>query len=202
MLTLAITGGIACGKSLTAAMLCEAGVPVCEADRLAHEAVRKGGPVYPAVVEEFGAGILDEAGEIDRAALGDIVFGSAEARERINAMVHPCVRTAWRNWLRAQAERGDAPLASVVVPLLFEIGDEANWDAIVCVSARRELRVRRLAERGLTERQIEQRLAAQWPLKAKESRSDYVLVNDGEVSVLREQAMRMLGRIRGADYGQ
>ena len=202
MVTLTLTGGIACGKSLAASMLSEAGVPVCEADRLAHEAMaRDGGAAYQAVVDGFGAGILNESREIDRSALGEIVFGCEAERERLNAIVHPHVRAAWHAWLRSTAERGGASVAAVVIPLLFEIGDEGHWDVIACVSAQRDVRKRRLAEGGLTGRQIEQRLAAQWPLREKERRADYVLVNNGDVSVLREQVMRMLGRIQGAHHG-
>jgi dephospho-CoA kinase len=201
MLKLAITGGIACGKSLAAGFLTDADVPVCEADGLAHRLMAPGGAAYGAVVAAFGREILKPDGAIDRNVLGDTVFGDRGARERLNALVHPHVRAAWRAWLDAREKEG-APLAAAVIPLLFEIGDEEAWDIVACVSARHDVQRRRLEARGLDARRITQRLAAQRPLKEKESRSDVVLVNNGTEAALREQVTRMLRHIWREDHGK
>jgi dephospho-CoA kinase len=201
MLRVAITGGIACGKSLAAGFLAEADVPVCEADRLAHTLMAPGGAAYGDVCAAFGSAILRENGEIDRSVLGDMVFGERAALDRLNAIVHPHVRAAWRAWLDAR-ERNGATLAAVVIPLLFESGAGDAWDVVACVSARADVQRRRLEARGLDARRITQRLAAQWPLNEKESRSDVVLVNNGTEAALREQVTRMLRRIRREDYGK
>ncbi|MBT3295571.1 MAG: dephospho-CoA kinase [Verrucomicrobia bacterium] len=187
---LALTGGIACGKSLAASFMAARGLAVCEADALAHQAMAQGTAVYDAVVDRFGAGIVAPSGELDRGLLGARVFASAQEREDLNALVHPAVETLWTAWMLQQR-----CAAVVVVPLLFEGGYDRGWDAIVCVGASREVRKARLLRRGLNENEARVRMGAQWAGRKKAARSDYVLWNDGSADGLEAQVERVLNSI-------
>ena len=189
MRRLAVTGGIACGKSAVGSIVADHGIPVCDADDLAREAMTAETPVWREVLRVFGDGVLGAAGQIDRGALGDIVFSDAGKLHALNSIVHPAVKKAWQAWLDA---RGDAAAAVVIVPLLYEIGEDKGWDAVVCVSARESDQRQRLRMRGLTENQIGARLAAQMPVLEKATRADHVIFNCGTMDLLREQTSRVL----------
>ena len=192
MRRVAITGGIACGKSRVGEFLVAWGTPVCEADSVAHRAMRPSGPAYAAVVEKFGNGILGASGEIDRAKLGELVFTDPAARAALNAAVHPHVLRDVRRWLGAQR----APAAAAIIPLFYEVGEDRNWDTVVCVAAPAAAQIARLRERGLTEAQARARIAAQMPVIEKMTRADFVVWNGGSLDVLEEQTRRVWRRIR------
>lgn len=194
MFRIAITGGMACGKSLVGALLREQGVAVCEADELAHRLMEPGHDAYRKVVSTFGEGVLDADGRIDRRVLGRRVFENAAERARLNAIVHPGVRLAWEQWLARGTGGGD--LAAVIVPLLFEAGMETGWDAVVCVTAPRDSVWSRMLAREYTGGEVRRRLASQWPVEIKVVRSDYVVCNFGTVDLLREQGARIVRSIR------
>jgi dephospho-CoA kinase len=191
MLTLAVTGGIACGKSTVGSFLADEGVPVCDADDLAHAAMAPGAPVYARIVEVFGRGVLRPGGEIDRAILGARVFADPAERDRLNALVHPPVRQAWAAWLDRQRAR-EAAAAAVIVPLLYEIGAADGWDAVICVTARRRVQLRRLMERGLGPLEARRRLRAQMPVERKARLADYTIVNNGTRELLKLQTRKVL----------
>ena len=161
---------------------------MCEADELAHEALKVGTEVYESVVKRFGREILAESGGIDRDVLAERVFGSVEGRAALNALVHPAVEKAWRSWLQDQ----QVAMTMVVVPLLFEAGYDDGWDVVISVCASRATRMARLRERGLTEEQAGARIDAQWPEAEKAARADYVLWNDGTPECLEAQVVRVL----------
>ncbi|MDP6491543.1 MAG: dephospho-CoA kinase [Kiritimatiellia bacterium] len=188
----ALTGGIACGKSRVASFLSAQDVDVCEADELAHRALAAGTDVYAAVVDRFGKGILAKSGEIDRSVLAERVFSSGKELAALNALVHPAVEAAWNTWL----EERQGAMAVVVVPLLFEAGYGQGWDAVICVCASPATRKARLLERGLTASQADARMRAQWPQRDKAARADYVLWNDGTVECLEAQVVRMLDSMK------
>ncbi len=192
IMKIALTGGIACGKSLVASILSARGVAICDADALAHRALEVGTETFAAVVDRFGEAILEPSGAIDRRRLAERVFSCAGDRADLNALVHPVVEAAWTAWL---AER-EGQLAVVVVPLLFEAGYDGGWDAVVCVCASRGTRLERLRARGLTEAEARARMDAQWPEKEKAARADVVLWNDGTVKCLEAQVGRLLDSMR------
>jgi dephospho-CoA kinase len=195
MVRIAITGGIACGKSLLAACLAERGVQVCEADELAHAVLARGQPVHAAVVAEFGGGILERSGEIDRQALGREVFDDERKRARLNALTHPEIMRRLNAWLARMAREGSGVAA--VIPLLYEIGGEGRWGRVVCVAAPERLQIERLAARGLSPVEARRRIAAQLPLVEKMARADHVIFNCASQDLLRAQADRMWERIQG-----
>jgi dephospho-CoA kinase len=191
MLQIAITGGIACGKSLVGAFWASQGVAVCEADDVARELMRPGGVLFKPVVQAFGVSVVAADGMLNRKALAELVFTDHKALQRLNAIVHPVAQAHWEAWLKEQAA-----IAAVIVPLLYEGGYEHGWDAVVCVCAPLEAKKRRLAERGLSVAEAELRMAAQLPDEVKAARADYVLYNGGTRELLRQQATRVLTYIR------
>jgi dephospho-CoA kinase len=194
---IAVTGGIACGKTLACTYLAERGVAVCDADEVAHRLMRPGTPLCRAVLRRFGGGIRSRDGGIDRAALGRLVFASAAAREALNALVHPGVAEEIAAWLEGRAEE----VAAVQIPLLYEAGMQEGWDAVVCVCASPEVQEQRLLARGLRPDEIRQRREAQWPVAEKALRADFAVWNDGEAWLLKAQVDCVLERIRGGWHG-
>ncbi len=193
MLRIAVTGGIACGKSLAGSFIAAANVSVCDSDDVAHGFLNAGSSVCRELIEVFGAQVEDSTGSIDRAALADIVFSDAENLARLNAIVHPPVKNAWLAWLDSLDNEMTA--AVVIVPLLYEIGDEDNWDAVLCIGAP-EIRQRTwMGERGLTEAQIDVRLGAQMSVVEKMKRADCVVYNIGTKELLKEQTLRALQQV-------
>jgi len=201
MLSIAITGGIACGKSLVASFLTEQSVSVCETDELAHNVMEKDSNVYNQIVNRFGTDILMPDGRINRKKLGVRVFSDFNELRDLNAIVHPVVKNLWCTWLDDERKResteGRAVISAVVIPLLYEIGAHEGWDAVICVWAPLWRQIAFLSQRGLTDSEIRQRLAAQMPTEQKAFRADYVIYNNGTIRLLREQTLRVLLSIQG-----
>lgn len=170
-----------------------AGLPVCDADELAHALLEPGMAAYAEVVGHFGRRILGADGRIDRKELARIVFSDEEQRGALNRLVHPRVAAGWRRWMEGLGDgRG---LAAVVVPLLYEAGFTRDWTAVVCVSALLTTQRARLALRGLGDRDAVRRIDAQMPLREKERRADYVIINEGSKDLLRRQTQLVLRSI-------
>jgi len=197
---LAVTGGIACGKSEVGRILADAGFDVLDTDRLAHDVMKTGTPVFEQVVENFGKSVLGLDGEIDRSQLGRIVFADPMAREALNGLVHPAVIEAAERWKAVRRAAGQE--AVVLVPLLFEVDWTQGWNAIVCVSADEDVVFQRLEKRGLNEEEARKRIAAQMPLAEKMAKADFVIRNNETLDALREKTMEVLEwiRSRGNDH--
>jgi dephospho-CoA kinase len=181
MLKVALTGGIATGKSYVRGRLAALGAPTLDADRLAREAVAPGSPGFHAVVARFGSDVVAPDGTLDRARLAAIVFADEAARHDLEAIVHPVVYANIEAWLAALAAQAPAPpLAVVDIPLLFETGRAGAFDAVVVVACAPALQVARVIARdGATEAEARRRLAAQWPIEEKVRRADLVIRTDG-----------------------
>lgn len=195
MLRIGLTGGIACGKSAVGDLLVADGIPVCDADGIAHETIRRGADVYANVVEAFGSGILDGVGEIDRKILGSRVFGCADDLARLNRLIHPEVRRRLDEWFACEA--GRAGVAVAMVPLLFEVAGDWGWDRVICVTAPRRRQFDWLARRGLSPDEAARRIASQMPMEQKMAMADHVICNCGSVEMLREQTRKVWHRIAG-----
>ncbi|MFT4305759.1 MAG: dephospho-CoA kinase [Microbacterium sp.] len=159
---IALTGGIAAGKSTVARRLAEHGAVIVDADRIVRDVQAPGTPALAGIAAEFGADVLREDGSLDRAALGARVFGDADALARLNAIVHPAVRAESQR--RFEAAFAADPDAVVVydVPLLVEARSGDRWDRIVVVHAPAEVRAQRLVSlRGMTPQDAAARIAAQ-----------------------------------------
>ena len=183
-----LTGGIAAGKSTVAELWRAQGAAIIDADALAHAALAPGTPTHAAILEAFGPRILAGNGTINRAALADIVFHDESQRQVLNGIVHPVVRRNWQETLARWAREQPTVPAVVMVPLLYEVGVEREFDVVVVVACSTATQLARLTGKGLTTAQAEARIAAQWPLARKMDRGDYVIWNDGSQRALAEQA--------------
>jgi len=190
-----LTGNIATGKSVVAKMLADLGADVIDADALVHDLQRKGTPTYDAVVAEFGTGILRLDGQIDRRALGAVVFADPERLRALEAVMHPAV-------LIESQRRMAAAAADVVVYeaiKLIEAGRHAMCDAVWVVIAPRETQVARLMrDRGLAESEARRRIDAQPPPEEKLKYAAVVIDNGGPLEDTRaqvEQAWAAIPRI-------
>jgi len=184
MICIAVTGGIACGKSLAGSHLAAAGWSVCEADEVAHGLYAPGGPAYDDVCALAGKALQRPDGSLDRRQLAGKVFASARLRADLNALLHPLVAKEIARW-RASCAQAGVPGAAAIVPLLFEAGMAQGWDAVVSIGCRADVQHQRLVQRGLDEAAIAARLAAQWPLSRKMAAADFAIWNDGSPCELR-----------------
>jgi dephospho-CoA kinase len=184
-----LTGGIASGKSAVAARWRELGIPVLDADRLVRALYEPGAPGAEAVAGEFGPGVLDARGAVDRPRLAALVFADPAAVARLNARVHPLVRRETDRWL-AEREAEGHPTAVVEATLLVENAGRERFDLLVAVSAPEELRLERAHARdpAATRESVLARMRAQLPDEARNAACDEVLVNDGSVEELLAKA--------------
>jgi len=195
-LRVALTGGIATGKSHVRAALATSGVPTLDADAIVHDLLGPGTAVTGAVLERFGPGVARPDGGVNRRALGRIVFADDEARAALEAIVHPAVYERIAAWLEGQAEAG-ALLAVADIPLLYETGREGEFDAVVVVACDPARQVERLMTRdGLSEAAARARLDAQWPVGRKVERADFVIRTNGTFEDTDRQVEDVLARLR------
>jgi dephospho-CoA kinase len=178
VLRVALTGGIATGKSYVLGRLSARGVPCLDADALVHGIEAAGTEATAAIAERFGAEVLAADGSVNRATLGPIVFADPAARRDLEAIVHPAVYRAIQAGLRG-FELVGYRLAVVDVPLLYESGGEKAFDKVIVTACSPETQHARLVERGLNEETARQRLAAQWPTEKKTARADFIINTDG-----------------------
>ena len=175
----ALTGGIATGKSHVRAMFETLGVPTIDADTLAKEAVAPGSPGLAAVTARFGRQMLDASGALDRRKLAALVFTDPVARRDLEAIVHPAVRREIDRWFASLASAAH-PFAIADIPLLYETGRELDFDAVIVAACDPATQLRRVIERDkLTEEEARLRISAQLPLEEKIRRADYVIRTDG-----------------------
>lgn len=194
MMRVAVTGGIACGKSMVGSLLKNAGWAICEADEVAHRLYAPDGPAYAAVRTLAGRDAVTDDGHIDRSILASTVFGDPACLAALNSILHPLVRQEMDAWMRHCEERG-LPGAAVIVPLLFEAGMAAGWDAVLCIGCSSETQRQRLRARGLGDTEIAMRIAAQWPLEKKMAAADYQIWNDGSQCALESALKDVIRRV-------
>lgn len=193
-----LTGGVASGKSTVSAILRELGAVVIDADKLARDVVARGTPGLAAVVEEFGPDLLTPEGDLDRVAMGALVFSDADARRRLEAIVHPLV------FERIVDLEEHAPAGSVVVhdiPLLAESGraagpDRGGFDAVIVVDTPAEVQLERmLRDRGWTEEDARSRIAAQASPEERRALATYLVDNTGSREDLRREVEKIYGEL-------
>lgn len=194
MYKLALTGGIACGKSLVAAYFGERGVAVCDTDKIGHKLLEPGQEAHREVVALFGKQFLDADGRIDRTQLGRTVFQDPDQLQKLNKIMHPRIEKRWRAWMQEKSRDGET-VAVIMIPLLFEIGADQGWDSIICVVSPPEEQVQRLGARGLSREEALIRIKAQLANKIKSEKADYTLMNDGTREALKEQTFILLDRL-------
>ncbi|KAJ2786569.1 Dephospho-CoA kinase [Coemansia interrupta] len=193
MLIVGLTGGIATGKSTASRALQASGVPVIDADVVAHQVMQPGEASYKLVVKHFGTSILQSPnGPIDRAKLGAVIFNDSEKRELLNRCTHPFVRRRILWQLFCTYARGHA-VCVLDVPLLYEAGMHRLCGRVVVVGCAREVQVERLMERnGLGREEAVARVDAQMPVEQKAKRADAVVMNEGSVEDMQEEVCRVV----------
>lgn len=197
MALIALTGGIASGKSTIARRLAEHGAVIVDADAIVRDVQAPGTPVLDAIADAFGPSVIREDGSLDRPALGALVFGHPERLARLNAIVHPAVREESERRFAA-AVRAD-PRAVVVydVPLLAEARAHDPWELVVVADAPAETRVARLvAERGMTEADARARIGSQVSDEERRRLADVVIDTSGALADTLAQADALWERLR------
>jgi dephospho-CoA kinase len=194
MKVIGLTGSIGMGKSTTAAMFREAGVPVYDADAAVHDLYDEGGAAVGPVGEAFPGVVKD--GRVDREALRQAVLGRPDELKRLNAIVHPLVGRDRIGFFEA-AEGAGADMVVLDIPLLFETGGHANVDAVVVVSAPPEMqRERVLARPGMTPERLDAILAQQMADAEKRARAHYVVDTGRGLGAARQQVTEILQDLR------
>jgi len=189
-----LTGGVGMGKSTAAGFFLELGARVVDTDELARELVLPGQPALAEIQNEFGKDIVAADGQLKRGELARRVFSDADARKKLEAILHPRIRERWQ----AQVElwrKGNCPLALVVIPLLFETAAESHFEKIICVACSPAAQRERLLARGWNADQIRQRLVAQLPVERKIAGSHFVIWTEGAPAVHRRQVERIRARL-------
>ena len=192
MLRVAVTGGIASGKTTVVGLLANWGSRVLSADRIAREVVRPGAAGWQRVRQAFGPQVFTAAGELDRARLAARVFADPAARQQLEQLLHPLImQTLWHRLAVLQLN-GRVPVVVVEVPLLFECGLQDRFDCAVLVWTSRARQERWLRVRsGLSTAEVAQRLGAQMPLDDKRARADYIIDNTADVAALSSAVARL-----------
>ena len=190
-MSVALTGGIASGKSTVAALFAERGVPIIDLDEIAREVVSPGSALLAQVIERFGPAVRAADGSLERRALRELIFRDPSARAELEALLHPAIRA--RAAQRAQAVT--APYLITVIPLLAESGGARSYDRVLLVDSDERLQRERLARRdGSSAALIEAALKSQATRAARRALADDVIVNDGEPESLAPQVQQLHAR--------
>ncbi|KAA9395001.1 dephospho-CoA kinase [Kocuria coralli] len=186
MMRIGLTGGIAAGKSVVAARLVDLGAVLIDSDAIVRQLQAPGQAGLEAIVAEFGPRMLTAAGDLDRQALGAVVFDDDAARARLNAVIHPLVRQQSTDLVqKTLAERGEDVVFVHDIPLLVETGQAGDFDLVLVVEAPRELRIQRMVQRrGMAEAEAAARIDAQATDAQRRVAADDLLINDGTTEEL------------------
>ena len=178
-IAVAITGGIGAGKSEALASFARHGAATVSSDEIVHRLLREDEKVQKALVERLGEAVVDDAGQIDRAAIAEIVFADREALEWLESLLHPLVVKEYLEWREQLARLDNPPAVNVTeVPLLYEVGGQERFDVVVAITAPATLRAGRTDVAG---QEREQRLL---PDSLKLAQADFAYVNDGTLDDL------------------
>jgi len=220
LLKVGLTGGIASGKSVVGEMFVALGAHLVQADRIAHQLMRPGEPVYNQVVGHFGRAILNRDGSVNRGELAKLAFGSAVSAaqvdpnpgagnpgtpapsrvEELNRIVHPAVIRAQEEWMQAVGRSEPRAVAIVEAALILEAGAAKRFDRLIVVTCTDEQRVARFAARQKVDletarQEVARRMAAQLPESEKAKAADYVIDNSGSLDQTRERVKRVWGEL-------
>ena len=187
MLVIALTGGIACGKSTVSGMLSLLGASIIDADQISRSLTAPGGAALPAIRQAFGDSVFHADGTLDRPALSAIVFADKAAIEKLNAITHPLVQQEMERQLAACRKQGSAVVV-LDVPLLFEAGMQHMGELVACVTAPEEVQIARMASRnGYSREEAVSRIRSQMPVEQKARLSDVVIDTNKPLTELEKE---------------
>lgn len=181
MISVAVTGGIACGKSLFGSLLSKLGADVFDADDIVRAMHMAGGEGVEIVSREFGESFINRDGSTNKVKLGDLIFNDVDARERLNSLFHPIIRE--KLIIRKQSNT-IYPIKVALIPLLFEKKWESDWDVTLCVSTNHTNQLSHLLSRGLSEQQGKARISSQMSDIDRRKMADIVVYNNSTIESL------------------
>jgi dephospho-CoA kinase len=206
LLKVGLTGGIASGKSVAGEMFAALGAHLIQADQIAHELMQPGQAVYEEVVRQFGSGILNSDGSVNRPALAEAAFGgvgggSSPRVAELNRIVHPAVIRRQDEWMEEVGRRDARAIAMVEAALILEAGAARRFDRLIVVTCREEQRVQRFAERlkidvEAARQEVRRRMAAQWPDEEKIKEADHVIDNSGSLDATQRRVREVWAQLR------
>ncbi len=206
MLKVGLTGGIASGKSVVGEMLVALGAHLVQADRIAHQLMLPGQPVYNEVVRHFGGGILNPDLSVNHAKLAEAAFGSAASAfpsriQELNRIVHPAVIRSQDGWMEEIGRQDPHAVAIVEAALILEAGAAKRFDRLIVVTCNDEQRIARFAARQKmpleeARKEVARRMAAQLPEAEKAKAADYVVDNSGSLDQTRTQVQELWDKLR------
>jgi dephospho-CoA kinase len=209
MLKVGLTGGIASGKSVVGEMLVALGAHLVQADRLAHELMDPGEPVYNQVVRHFGGEILNPDGSINRPKLAELAFGAPDLPQdqrgsrvaELNRIVHPAVIQSQEEWMQAVGVHDRNAVAIVEAALILEAGMAKRFDRLIVVTCAPDQRAARFAARQKMDlesanKEVQRRMAAQLPDEEKVKAADYVIDNSGSLATTRAQVAEIWKKLQ------
>ena len=191
MLTIALTGGIACGKSTVAQMLAECGASIIDADAISRSLTAREGKALPAIREAFGSDVFHADGTLNRPALSKAVFGNEKALAILNAITHPLIQAEMEAQME-ECRKQNAQIVVLDVPLLFEANMQHMGDRVACVYCPEETQIVRMQTRnGFGREEALSRIRSQMPVCEKARRSDVVIDTDIPLAQLREEVRKL-----------
>jgi dephospho-CoA kinase len=206
LLKVGLTGGIASGKSVVGEMFVALGAHLVQADQIAHELMQPGQAVYEEVVRQFGTGILNSDGSVNRPALAEAAFGGpggggSPRVAELNRIVHPAVIRRQDEWMDEVGRRDGHAIAMVEAALILEAGAARRFDRLIVVTCREEQRVQRFAERleidvEAARQEVRRRMAAQWPDEEKIKAADHVIDNSGSLDATQRRVREVWAQLR------
>ncbi|HTC33004.1 MAG TPA: dephospho-CoA kinase [Bryobacteraceae bacterium] len=197
MLRVGLTGGLASGKSFVGHALAELGCYLIEADKLGHEVMQQGAEAYDAIVQEFGGGILDPNGQIDRRKLSALVWDHPERLEKLNSFVHPAVWAREERRMDEIAQADPHAIAVVEAAILVETGSYKRFDKLIVVTCTAEQQMERAMKRGsYSKEEVLSRISRQLPLADKVRVADYVIDTSGSKESTLEQVRAVYETLR------
>ena len=209
MLKVGLTGGIASGKSVVGEMFVALGAHLVQADRLAHELMDPGEPVYNQVVRHFGREILNPDGSINRPKLAELAFGAPDLPEdqrgsrvaELNSIVHPAVIRSQEEWMQAVGAQDRNAVAIVEAALILEAGMDKRFDRLIVVTCAPEQRAARFAARQKMDlesanKEVQRRMAVQLSDEKKVKAADYVIDNSGSLATTHEQVTEIWKKLQ------
>ena len=201
MFVLGLTGGIASGKSAVSAMLSEMGFPIVDADVISRRVAEKGSPVLESIKKEFGEGVLNDDGTLNRKALGILVFGSSDRLKKLNSLTHPAIVEEINKQINYYIDRGDR-LCVLDAPLLIESGINGIADRVLLVYVDSNTQMERLMNRdGITEELAMKKISSQMSFEEKRRYADYIIDNTGSLMKTKEQLKAVVDSIKSLEEG-